>query len=124
MVVTNPFGSKYADLNLPDHTQVVGMIEPKRIENPKEAIEFALDNPINSDSLRTIARKKMETTKKELDRSATAVVVVSDNTRPVPYKGDEGILLPVVELLVEEGYKVEDILILIATGTHRAMEED
>jgi nickel-dependent lactate racemase len=124
MVVTNPFGSKYADLNLPDHTQVVGMIEPKRVENPKKAIKFALDNPINSDSLRTIARKKMETTKKELDRSATAVVVVSDNTRPVPYKGDEGILLPVVELLVEEGYKVEDILILIATGTHRAMEED
>ena len=88
MVVTNPFGSKYADLNLPDHTQVVGMIEPKRIENPKEAIEFALDNPINSDSLRTIARKKMETTKKELDRSATAVVVSA--TMPVlSPKGDE-----------------------------------
>ena len=121
MEITNPFGNKYADIKLPDHTQVVGMKVPVRVPDPSEAIRYALDHPIDSESLRTIARDRMQACKRENGRQATAVVVVSDNTRPVPYTGEEGILLPVVTVLLEEGYAVSDILVLIATGTHRAM---
>jgi len=121
MEITNPFGSKYADIKLPDHTHVVRMKEPKLVSDPSKAIRYALENPIDSESLRTIAKEKMKACKKEHNRQATAVVVVSDNTRPVPYTGEEGILLPVITVLLEEGYEVADILVLIATGTHRAM---
>jgi nickel-dependent lactate racemase len=121
VIVKNPFGPTYTDIVLPDHTNVVGMIEPKRLENPKEAIRRALRHPINSESLQVIARKKMQACKNESNRAATVTIVISDNTRPVPYKGEEGILLPVIEVLLQEGYQVQDICVLIATGTHRAM---
>lgn len=124
MVVNNPFGSRFADLLLPDHTNVVGMSEPVRVKDPELAIKEALDHPIESDSLQVIARRNMQACKQEFGRAATAVIVVSDNTRPVPYKGEEGILLPVIEVLLQEGYRKEDICVLIATGTHRAMTED
>lgn len=124
MVVNNPFGSRFADLVLPDHTNVVGMSEPVRVKDPEAAIRYALDNPIESDSLTQIARRTMQVVKKDSGKPATAVIVVSDNTRPVPYKGKEGILLPVIEVLLEEGYRQEDICVLIATGTHRVMTAD
>jgi nickel-dependent lactate racemase len=47
--------------------------------------------------------------------------VVSDNTRPVPYSGPDGILKPIVDTLKENG--VGQIKIIIATGTHRPMGE-
>jgi nickel-dependent lactate racemase len=45
--------------------------------------------------------------------------VVSDNTRPVPYKGANGILEPIIEALKRSS--VENIKIIVACGTHRAM---
>lgn len=124
MVVNNPFGSRYADLVLPDHTKVVGMSEPVRVKSPALAVREALEHPIESDPLQVIARTRMQSCMKESGRGATAVIVVSDNTRPVPYKGEEGILLPVIEVLLQEGYRKQDICVLIATGTHRAMTDD
>src|SRR5450756_1245646 len=58
-----------------------------------------------------------------LDRnqSGSAVVVISDNTRPVPYKGPDGILWPIVESLLQSGFRPERIRILAAAGTHRVM---
>lgn len=123
MQVANPFGKGYAPLILPDHTHVVGMREPSVVQDPKDAIREALDRPIDSESLSVIARRKMAEAQQEKGRKASAVVVVSDNTRPVPYRGEQGILLPVLKVLFAEGYAVSDITILIATGTHRAMSD-
>jgi nickel-dependent lactate racemase len=51
----------------------------------------------------------------------TAVVVVSDITRPdVPYTGPASILHPVLHTLEAQGLLPEHITILVATGTHRA----
>ncbi|HEC04512.1 MAG TPA: nickel-dependent lactate racemase, partial [Phycisphaerales bacterium] len=50
-----------------------------------------------------------------------AVVVVSDNTRPVPYGGPNGILAPIIETLKDNS--VGDITILVGCGTHRPMAE-
>ena len=57
------------------------------------------------------------------NKHMNAVVVISDNTRPVPYKGPEGILWPIIQRLMECGIPPEKILILVATGTHRALTE-
>ncbi|MFA6844881.1 MAG: nickel-dependent lactate racemase [Sphaerochaetaceae bacterium] len=119
MKIKNPLGMKYNDLILPDNTFVVKMKTPSVIANPAITIANALEHPIDCDPLSVVASKKLE-----VKRNATACVVVSDNTRPVPYRGEEGILLPIIETLLKVGYQKENILILVATGTHRVMMDD
>lgn len=119
MTVKNPFGEKYRDLVLPEGTKVIDMPDPAVIEDPSSRIRQALEHPIASPPLAEIAAHK-----KQNNPNATAVILVSDNTRPVPYKGEEGILLPIVDILLEQAYKPEEILILVATGTHRAMSDE
>lgn len=51
----------------------------------------------------------------------TAVIVVSDITRPdVPYTGPASILHPVLHTLEAQGLLPQHVTILVATGTHRA----
>lgn len=117
--VQNPFGEKFSPLYLPNNTYIAHMKTPKVIENVQSVLSSALEHPINSKSLLEIALEK-----KRSDKNATCTIVVSDNTRPVPYKGDEGILLPIIKVLLAAGYSAEEITLLIATGMHRAMQED
>ncbi|MBQ2527700.1 MAG: DUF2088 domain-containing protein, partial [Spirochaetales bacterium] len=118
MKTSNPFGKKYRDLRLPEETKVIDMPDPARVQNPTKAIREALEKPIASSSLHDIA-----VAKKAQNSGATAVILISDNTRPVPYRGEEGILLPIVEVLMKASFKPSEILVLVATGTHRAMSE-
>jgi nickel-dependent lactate racemase len=117
MEIANPFGSAFTPLLVPDSTHLVTRKEPERIRDTANAIRVALETPIDSEPLSIIARCKL----KEAKNDASAVIVVSDNTRPVPYTGEEGILFPIIETLLGVGYAVSDILILIATGMHRNM---
>jgi len=50
-------------------------------------------------------------------------VVISDNTRPVPYRGEGGILWPVLRRLLDSGLPPGRILVLVATGTHAPLPE-
>lgn len=118
MRVPNPFGYGQG-LSLPEGTEIIRQPETVRIPDPARAIRKSLEEPIGSPSLEAVARARAQG-----KRNPRAVVVVSDTTRPVPYKGEEGILLPVVETLLRSGYKACDILILVATGTHRPLERD
>ena len=104
------------DLLLPDTTVCYGMSAPPALSDPEAAIQKALNAPINSKPLSVIAKEKLDANK-----DATAVIVISDNTRPVPYKGKGNILVPILTTLLETGYKSRHITVLIATGTHRPM---
>lgn len=119
MYVKNPLNEKYSDIILPENTFIATMKQPEVLANPSVAIKEALASPIASESLKAIAEGK-----KNEKSDATAVIVVSDNTRPVPYKGENGILVPVVETLLEAGYTTDQITVLVATGMHRPMRED
>ena len=88
------------------------------IADPQRAIIDALRSPISSPPLGEIAQKKLRS-----NPDAEAVIVISDNTRPVPYSGDSGILLPIIEELMRAGLPLRQIRLLVATGTHRAMDE-
>ncbi len=112
----NPFGKGFIDIELPDNAFVAHMEAGQELEDPTDAIREALMHPIASPSLLDVAKGK----KREY-ADADAVIVVSDNTRPVPYKGDDGILLPVIETLLEAGFRTDEITVLIATGMHRPM---
>ncbi|QQO10738.1 nickel-dependent lactate racemase [Breznakiella homolactica] len=110
------------DIPLPDGTDIYRMASPGSIENPGKAIRASLDNPVSSPPLAVLARDALDRSI-ESGKPPRAVILVSDNTRPVPYSGEQGILLPVVELLLREGFKPGGILVIVATGTHRAMTD-
>lgn len=82
-------------------------------------IRNALEHPIGCDSLFSIA-----CCKKTAKEAATACILMSDNTRPVPYKGTDGLLAPILETLFKAGFKEEEITILVATGMHKPMSRE
>lgn len=111
-----PFGDEIISLDLPEGTEVLRMNEAVVLEDPKESVNRAIENPLGTAALDEIVRQKSE--------EPSAVIVISDNTRPVPYSGEQGILLPLVRKLLNAGVKAQKITILVATGTHRRLSEE
>lgn len=103
-------------IDVPHEADILTMGFCCPLENPRQEIKNALKSPNSGSSLKTIVQQKLENSPK-----AKAVVVLSDNTRPVPYQGEEDILLPILETLMEAGLSPPQIRLLFATGTHRSM---
>jgi len=87
---------------------IIKPIHQEPIEEPIKALQSAIRNPINSQSLEKVVQNKGEINR--------VCIVVSDATRPVP---SHLILDALVKELNEYGIKDEKINILIATGLHR-----
>jgi nickel-dependent lactate racemase len=104
-------------VRVPVSADILRMGEPAVLSDPGNEILQSLRSPIESPGLTDIVRKKLSSNPK-----AKAVVVISDNTRPVPYNGDTGILFPVLDEMIQSGLSPKQIHLLISTGTHRAME--
>ena len=117
--VNNPLGASFEPLELSDNAFVATMKESEPLKDVENVIKESLLHPISSDSLASIALKK-----KKAKADANAVIVISDNTRPVPYKGEGGILLPVIKTLLSSGFKSEEITVLVATGMHRETKKE
>lgn len=113
------FGRAQVELELPQQIEVLSMTEPPLLENPQRAVLEALEHPVGTPAFRELAEAKLGE-----GPNLQAVIVVSDNTRPVPYKGEQGILWPVVQELLAAGWKPEQITVLVATGTHRPLTDD
>ncbi len=97
-----PFGHPPIAIELPEGAEILGMAEPKPLADPGRTIRDALRRPIGLPGLDEIVRQKLAVTS-----APRVALVVSDNTRPVPYRGEAGILLPIVELLRAEGIPPE-----------------
>jgi len=106
------------EVNLPDDTEILSIAPPKSLDDPALSIQRALINSIGSPDLDQIIEQKLIK-----NPQAKAVIVISDNTRPVPYKGKAGILWPIIERLLVANISYDRILILVATGTHRPLTE-
>jgi len=96
------YGRRRLKLDLPAGARElrIGQVEP--LAAPAAAVAAALRQPIGSRPLRELAAGCRH-----------ACIVVSDITRPVPYR----VLLP--PLLGELEGRVERVTLLVATGTHR-----
>lgn len=106
-------------VHIPDHAEIFRMGKASLLSQPEEKIYSALQNPIDSLPLKRIVKQKLAA-----NPEAKAVVVISDNTRPVPYSGESGILFPIVDEMIKAGLKLSQIRLLVATGTHRPMSPD
>ncbi len=116
-----PLNTGHVGVQVPEHTEVLRMTGGKSVADPAAEIKAALESPIGTPSCLEVVKKKI----RDCPHSdPTAVIVVSDNTRPVPYKGESGILWPLVQLLLKEGVRAEHMKVLVATGTHRALRDD
>lgn len=116
---TMDLGARQVQFRLPENADILTMAPSKPCEDQGAAVRAALANPIGAPALADIARRAHAG-----DASAKACIVISDNTRPVPYRGDAGILWPVVEVLIEQGFSPERVTVLVATGTHRPVSPD
>lgn len=111
-------GEKSFEFELPEGTDILQMAGSGKVENPTSVIQDCLDNPVGTAPFDNIVRSKLRQNQK-----LETVIVISDNTRPVPYKGEQGILLPLVNRLLKCGVSATDITILCANGTHTPLPE-
>lgn len=112
------FGNTNVEFNLPDSADILTMASPQPLRDPKAAINEALQESIGSLGLDQIISAKLAN-----NPGATAAVVISDSTRPVPYKGVNGILWPIIQKLYDNGFTSDRIKILVANGTHRPLNK-
>ena len=92
--------------------EVSGVYAPRATppaRDPRALIREALDNPIESASLLQAARGK-----------SRALVLIDDITRETPA---DLLLPPILDDLETAGIAADDILVMIALGTHRPMTD-
>ena len=106
--VTLDYGRTGLAVDLPAD-RVVGPLairDVPHLPDPEQAVHDALESPIHSAPLRELARGRRD-----------ACILVCDITRPVP---NAAILKPMLQVLHDAGLGRDQILILVATGLHRA----
>ena len=108
------FGNDLLDINVPRHCDVLTMPSMPCLVDSGGEITQALNRPIGSPILSEIIHSKG----KPFDK-LTVCITVSDITRPAPYRGKDGLLLPLLGLIEEAGVKKENIVIVIGNGMHR-----
>jgi nickel-dependent lactate racemase len=106
------FGKSGLDISVPDgyRAQVILSHTASALDNEQAALEAALDAPIGSEPLLSLAAGRK-----------TAAISVCDITRPAPNRIT---LRPVLRRLHQAGIPAEGVTILIATGLHRGATED
>jgi len=109
------FGDDFLDILVPPDCAILHMKKMNPLAHSKEEISNALNNPIGSPKLEEIVCSKGKPVKE-----VTVCVTVSDITRPVPYRGSNGVLPPLLEIIERAGIKRENIVIVVGTGMHRA----
>ena len=108
------FGDDSLEILVPPACDILKMKKMLPITQSKQEILNVLNHPIGSPHLSEIIHSKGKS-----DAEITVCVTVSDITRPAPYKGENGILLPLFEIIEQAGVKRENIVIVIGNGMHR-----
>jgi len=113
------FGQNELKILVPRHSVELSMRDVPVLPDPRNALEAAFSNPIGSPTLEEIIRRKGKP-----PEEISVAIAVSDITRPVPYKGENGILPPLLRRLESSGIRKENIKIIVATGMHRASTDE
>ena len=92
--------------------QILNSSKQKTLLYPEDRLKEILKNPINSPSLKDLLIQK---------KAEKILIIVNDITRPTPHKI---ILPPLLEELHYTGIKKENIIFVIATGSHRGNSKE
>mgnify|MGYP001058745807 CR=1 FL=1 len=111
MVINIPYGKTYQKLECEEQAMILEseLSKMQSQEEKAEIVKKAMANPIGSEPLKVLASDKK-----------TAVLIVSDHTRPVPSK----YIVPQMLKELREGNPNIDITILVATGCHRGTKKE
>jgi len=108
------YGTRSFPVLVPGGSRILEMNEIAPLLDPGARMRACLDAPIGSRTLPAILLSKGKPA-----AELTVCITTSDITRPVPYKGDSGILPPLLALLHGAGIRRENVTLLVGTGTHR-----
>jgi len=108
------FGDGFLELSVPPDCAILSMKDAHVLADPRRSIEEALSRPVGIPPIEEIIGRKPQPASR-----ITAAIAVSDVTRPVPYKGENGILPPLLKRLEGAGIQRRNIAIIVGTGTHR-----
>jgi len=107
-------GDRTIEVLLPAGAKTLGMREFAPLARPADEIRRSLEAPIGTPALPKIIEAKGKPAGK-----LSVCITTSDITRPVPYKGESGILDPLLGILHGCGVRRENVTLLVGTGTHR-----
>lgn len=102
-------------ISVPPDCVELTMKKAEVLKNPAREIEKALAYPLGCQNLEELVKAKAKAIK-----DIKVAITVSDITRPVPYKGRNGLLMPLLRKLHSLGVDQKNINFIIGTGTHRA----
>ena len=108
------FGDDFLDIQVPGDCEILTMPSMPCLLDSAASITKALNQPTGSPTVSEIIQAKDKPT-----GELTVCITVSDITRPAPYKGESGLLLPLLGLIEGAGVKKENIVIVIGNGMHR-----
>jgi nickel-dependent lactate racemase len=108
------FGADRLEVLIPPDGAILSMKDVPILADPRRAIDEALSRPIGGPPVEEIIRRKPKPA-----AQITVAVAVSDITRPVPYTGEQGILMPLLDRLTSAGIQKRNVTIVVGTGTHR-----
>lgn len=109
-IISLEYGKHQIRVKVPDSAEVLSSGRVVPLTNPAREICQSLKEPIGTEPLDKLAHD-----------CRIAAIVISDNTRPVPYRGHSGILAPLINILKEK--EVGRIKVIVACGTHRPLDE-
>jgi nickel-dependent lactate racemase len=113
------YGASSFRVSVPKDCRILEMKEAPPLADPRASMRASINAPIGSRPLPEILKAKGKPAEQ-----LTVCITTSDITRPVPYKGESGILPPLLELLHSAGIRKENITLLVGTGTHRPSTHD
>lgn len=101
------YGRQGLDITLPTHAKptIIRKPEMKISADAAALVSEALDNPIGTQSLASLAKD-----------AKSACILICDITRPVP---NHLFLKPIIKRLLHAGVPASAITVLVATGLHR-----
>jgi len=108
------YGDRTIEVLLPPGVKTLGMREFAPLAHPAEEIRRSLEDPVGTPPLAKIIGAKGKPA-----GELSVCITTSDITRPVPYKGESGILDPLLRILLGCGVRKENVTLLVGTGTHR-----
>ena len=105
MQIDLPYGHSSVRVEVPDHAKVVNLKPADEPVDIQSEIRMALEHPVGSMPLRSLARGLQD-----------AVIVINDVTRPAP-SGE--MLEALLEELLHAGLTENRVTVVIANGNHR-----